>query len=256
MDAFSLLCESCGYDLEGTARDGRCPECGRPVSESLPEHRVGSAWQRSPGLFSWALTGKRVLFGAEREFASVSLRLGCRGLLVMNVAVAAALIVAPWTGVLVGDPARAARGGAYESVVLLVSFVVQAAIGALVLYLATLASAAATVAVGRSRGWRLTRRAAWCVACHASVGWIVVGVMPLLLMAVWYTVGTLLKIPVPGVVPGRVRGMQISWQTVLGAGAPVLGFALGSLVFISRLLVGARVCRYATEPAPRPPTGS
>jgi hypothetical protein len=252
MDAFSLLCEGCGYELEGAPGEGLCPECGRPVAESLPEHRAGTAWQRSPGLFSWALTCKRVLFGAEREFGRVSLRLGCRGLLIVNAAVAAALIVAPWTGVLIGDPARAAHGGAYESVVLLVSFVVQAAIGTIGLYLATVASVAAVMALGRSRGWRLTRRAAWCVACHASAGWILAGVLPLLLMAVWYTLGTLLKIPVPGVIPGRVRGMQISWQTVLGAGAPVLGFALGTAVFVLRLLAGARACRFAADP--REPT--
>jgi hypothetical protein len=253
VDALSLLCEGCGYELEGVGAQGRCPECGRLAAESRPDHRAGSGWQRSPGLFSWALTCKRVLVGPGTEFSRVSLGRGCTGLLIVNVAVAAALIVAPWTGVLVGDPARAARGGGYESAVLLLSFVVQAALGAVGLYLATAASAAAVVALGRSRGWRLTRRAAWCVACHASAGWIVAGVMPLLLMAVWYTVGTLLKIPVTGVVPGRVRGMQVSWQTVLGAGAPVLGFALGTAVFLVRLLAGARVCRFATEPRPTGP---
>jgi Zn finger protein HypA/HybF involved in hydrogenase expression len=30
-----LLCTACGYDLRGLVLDGRCPECGTPVSESL-----------------------------------------------------------------------------------------------------------------------------------------------------------------------------------------------------------------------------
>lgn len=41
------ICEACGYNLTGTAREGRCPECGRRVEESLlPEVRPGTAWER------------------------------------------------------------------------------------------------------------------------------------------------------------------------------------------------------------------
>ncbi len=32
-------CERCGYSLTGLPIDGRCPECGEPVAESLPDHR-------------------------------------------------------------------------------------------------------------------------------------------------------------------------------------------------------------------------
>lgn len=40
-------CESCGYNLTGTALDSRCPECGEPVAASLgTEARRGTAWQR------------------------------------------------------------------------------------------------------------------------------------------------------------------------------------------------------------------
>ncbi len=244
MGDVTLYCETCGYDLIGTARDGRCPECGRAVAESLPQHREGTAWQRSPGLFSWALTCKRVLVGPTREFGRMSLARGCTGMLAVNLFLAGALIVAPWTGVLIGDPARSAHSG----VAMLASFAAQAAVVGMVLYLLTLVSTMSVLAMARGREWRLARRGAWNVACHASVGWLLAGLMPLFFLAIWYTVGTLMRVPVPGSLPGNPGGMHISWQSVLGAGAPVLGFACGAAVFGVRLLGGARVCRFAVDP--------
>lgn len=42
-------CEACGYDLRGSDTEGRCPECGKAVEESLnPRHRQASEWERTP----------------------------------------------------------------------------------------------------------------------------------------------------------------------------------------------------------------
>ena len=56
-DEYTLLCERCGYVIEGLATDEVCPECGKPIAESLPERRVGSAWQRRRGFVSALKTG-------------------------------------------------------------------------------------------------------------------------------------------------------------------------------------------------------
>lgn len=55
-DEYELLCERCGYSIEGLPRGGKCPECGRPVAQSLPEARRGTPWQRSPGAGAWLAT--------------------------------------------------------------------------------------------------------------------------------------------------------------------------------------------------------
>lgn len=55
-DEYTLLCEKCGYVIEGLDPSGNCPECGKPIAESLPERRVGTPWQQSPGVGSLVRT--------------------------------------------------------------------------------------------------------------------------------------------------------------------------------------------------------
>lgn len=43
-------CEKCGYGLTGFRRTDTCPECGRPVAESMPDRRVPSPFAAARGL--------------------------------------------------------------------------------------------------------------------------------------------------------------------------------------------------------------
>src|SRR5205807_6197564 len=43
------LCEGCGYVLNGLPGGGRCPECGKPISESHAVLRMLPDWERSDG---------------------------------------------------------------------------------------------------------------------------------------------------------------------------------------------------------------
>jgi len=51
-----VLCEACGYVVSGLPATGRCPECGKPIAESVGENRLPTAWEnadhKASGLFS------------------------------------------------------------------------------------------------------------------------------------------------------------------------------------------------------------
>jgi hypothetical protein len=46
-DENALLCEGCGYILSGLPAGSRCPECAKPMAESLPETRGLPPWEQN-----------------------------------------------------------------------------------------------------------------------------------------------------------------------------------------------------------------
>ena len=73
-DEFEVLCERCGYVVEGLQASGNCPECGLVVEESLPEARPGSPWQQGPSVRSWLLTVWRVCLQPRRTLRLIAYR--------------------------------------------------------------------------------------------------------------------------------------------------------------------------------------
>lgn len=70
----ALLCEKCGYIVDGIPKDSLCPECASPVAESLPEHRQPPLWEqsdRSASMRFWATTG-RIIFHPARFYRSIT----------------------------------------------------------------------------------------------------------------------------------------------------------------------------------------
>jgi hypothetical protein len=44
-DESDLLCEGCGYTLKGLPLTGNCPECGKPIQQSVGHHRLPIEWE-------------------------------------------------------------------------------------------------------------------------------------------------------------------------------------------------------------------
>ena len=73
----SILCENCGYTLDGLPEGGNCPECGCPVAKSLEDGRGLPAWEDdSPGRprLRFLATTAAVIFGPARFYRSLQTR--------------------------------------------------------------------------------------------------------------------------------------------------------------------------------------
>lgn len=103
----SPLCVGCGYGLTALPHDGTCPECGRPVAESLPEHRHPSSFAAArsvmgrllafPGTYGAALWGR----GFYERLATRNGSVAARRFVVWATAASAvlnvALLIGAWT---------------------------------------------------------------------------------------------------------------------------------------------------------------
>lgn len=250
-DIHTLLCESCGYQLEDLPSDGACPECGRSIASSLPEARPGSPWQQRPGFFTWARTGWLVLRRPSQLFDAIRITPSRGGwLLVLNHLLAGALLAAPWTGTLVGDPSRRARGSGFvlESLSLLGMFLVQTLVLSALLYLLTLIEHRGVRFFSARRSWRLTPDAAWHICAHASYGWVLLGLMPLLGMTLAFISGAASLRGVIDLSP--VLPVTIHVSSAVLTGLIVGGLLVGLFVFELLVYIGVRRRRFAATIKP------
>lgn len=70
-----LLCEGCGYTLNGLPREGNCPECGRPIVQSIGEHRVLPVWESTSSKFrAFFSTTLKVIFRPTAFYQNIQTR--------------------------------------------------------------------------------------------------------------------------------------------------------------------------------------
>ncbi|MBU6413189.1 MAG: hypothetical protein KGS45_06925 [Planctomycetes bacterium] len=242
----ALLCESCGYPIGDLPTSSACPECARPISESLPASRPGSPWQNRPGFVSWLDTAIRLIRAPRTLFTSIRITpSGSNRLLFINLSLAGLLAAAPWVGVLWFDPTR----GSAEGAILLVRIpilIAYAAVFALVFWILTRIECFGIEFISRRRGWRLLPAAARQVCAHASYGWILAA----LLLDVGLGLSQLL--PVAG---QQVQGRTVTVQVInailalLPGAPPLICFFLGLFTFEWLVYVGVRACRWANPAA-------
>lgn len=69
-----VLCESCGYTLNGLPNEGNCPECGQPVADStLRSGRAPSPWESDGRLIHTTIA---VTFRPSTFYRSLKTRVG------------------------------------------------------------------------------------------------------------------------------------------------------------------------------------
>jgi hypothetical protein len=69
-----LLCEGCGYMLNGLPGGGNCPECGRPIHQSIGTHRGYTEFEIEPTLQTFLRTTVGVLFRPTRFYRTLTTR--------------------------------------------------------------------------------------------------------------------------------------------------------------------------------------
>lgn len=245
-----LLCERCGYCVEGLPAGAKCPECARPVADSMPHARPGSPWQIDPGAASWLATNWETLSrpAATMRTIRVDTRSSWR-LLVINCLAAAApygalaalfmlIHILLTEGPLWEEKADLARFAIGALYVFASLFGVWAAHWIPLLTL-SLPFVAVLRGIGLLRRWRITWAVAITIAAHSSAA--------AFLMPLMFVTGIALCF-LTAVVLGEIGLYLDSFIAMLGAGVIV---AFPTLLVLTLLLrTGLRECRFANAPRP------
>ena len=245
-DEYTLLCERCGYVIEGLVRDANCPECGTPIAESLPERRAGSAWQQHPSPGALVRTSWHTLRHPRRTLSELRFdeRKG------LDLGAQYALLTGLWLTLSLSLPLFLIRilglvGGSGEGRTLLAALVLALGGLGVVLLLGfgiaiVIAALTATERFGlrflaNRHGYRITRPIANAITAHGSVGWLAGSLVASPVLMTGWTLS----------VTGKTEVQPVVWFGLAG-----LIFLAGFLFFETFAWLGLRRLKYANTPRP------
>lgn len=231
----TLLCERCGYTLEGLDASANCPECGRPIADSLPSARTGTPFQNDP---TWRGFLRQCAMLA-REPGTLFARLRIRHtadtfMLLRSTAAASFAAVAPSCALLLAAAWRNVR----EQEILigvLVAGLSWVFVNVVLLSLTAVERIGVTFFATR-RGWRVPPPVARTICAHAAPGWIAAAVL--------LNAGLFLM-PVATRVVRDIPAPWRAWAEGAAVSLPLAGFVIGMLAFETLVYIGVQRCRYA-----------
>ncbi len=237
-DEFTLLCERCGYVVEGLDPAGNCPECGKAIAESLPERRVGTAWEQAPSLLALLRGAAETLMHPRAVLDSMCFTEGPNDSLQrFHAAIASMTFFGLPLVALFGELSESRDPDIILPVILLI---ITGLVGWFVLHgltiLLTWIETQGLVFFGARRGARLTPTIARSITAHGGIGWVISGV--------GFTSCALL-----GSMLARLTG-RATWAPIgLSIG---LAFLVGGFLFFETFAwLGLRRCKFANRVRPK-----
>lgn len=253
-DEYTLLCERCGYVVDGLPEDGVCPECGFEIARSLPANRPGTPWQQHPGFRSMLTTSSATLRHPVRTLDTLAVTPPRIRTLVWLAAlpfgqlmgIALLLIFEIDRPLSNGGSMSWTPGSAPGALALgMILGAILTPIAAAVLVGLTWVEARGLVIFSAQRGGRVYPELAHSIVRHGAAGWLVSGIGALMMLPLAWALETEV-----GWSFGHPKdGTPQTWTVVsaiAGLGIALLGF-LGFEFFA---WLGLRRCKFANRPKP------
>lgn len=217
-----LLCERCGYRIGELSPDLPCPECGKPIAESLPERRTvyPTIWQTLTRP-RWSLDHMRI---DERG------RRACRWRCAVAAALVSVVLVPLMMSLRIGIELKEQPNLFIIVHTLSIAWVPIFAYAAF--RVLTQIEQIGLRHFGRRRGFRITSDLAACICGYGSAGWILLGFGMI-------TGALLVRTALHETHPNRGE------LTLIAAGS---GSVLGFLFFEVFAAMGMQRCRFANRP--------
>lgn len=242
IDEHTLLCERCGYVLEGLPRTGDCPECGRAIEASLPERR-----DRTPSAWDVLRHPRRSLDAMPIEPPRThDRRMLTRSAVAAGIAVfSVPSAMAPFVLIEEDIPASFASITGGLVIGALIGVLLFGVLGAL-----TSIESFGLRVLSRRRGGRIDAAISGTICSHGSIGWVVSAVA--FALGVWaVAIVSLIGVLTP---PSNRPEAVLPSIAVAGVALSSLGVIAGFLLFEIIAWLGLRRCLYANRADPGAPT--
>lgn len=239
-DEYTLLCERCGYIIEDLDQSLPCPECGEPITESLPQRRVGTPFQQNPSNRNLLKTWLKTIKSPRHTLDTMSLRTPDleHYSVKPNFKIAAIFIL--FGSILVSMFGESIFMGA----VIFPFYMVFASALILIFFILTKIESKGLQVIGKSRGFRITPEIANSIVAQGSVGWTIV----LTGLAIFLNAELIDKIAMKS----ESNLLQDAGSIIFAFGVFSLGCSLifGFLFFEYFAYLGLRRCKYANRSRP------